>query len=293
MSTFAVLGATGRMGGATARALLKRGHSVRALTRNPDSRVARSLSSSGAEVIPTDMGSVESLVGAFAGVEGVFNVQPAFDAKGRHRFEEELRQGTNVAKALQQARVDHVVYGSAGGGEPSGIAHFDVKLQIEAALRSSCPNVTVLRPAPFMELMTDPSFVPALSTWGAEPKVAGWDTPLPWVAVADIGEVAARALLRPGELGNRELVLAADIRSLREARRLFVSITGRAPRGVPIPVWLFRRMVGDELVQMWSFLRDLGEAKKLDTAVMRSIHPEALTLETWIRTHRAPMAGNP
>ena len=59
MSTFAVLGATGRMGGATARALLKRGHSVRALTRNPDSRVARSLSASGAEVLATDMGSVE------------------------------------------------------------------------------------------------------------------------------------------------------------------------------------------------------------------------------------------
>ena len=52
-------------------------------------------------------------------------------------------------------------------------------------------------------------------------------------------------------------------------------------------------MVGDELVQMWSLLRDLGEAKKLDTAVLRSIHPEALTLETWIRIHRAPMAGNP
>jgi nucleoside-diphosphate-sugar epimerase len=37
MSTFAVLGATGRVGGATAHALLKRGHAVRALTRNPDS----------------------------------------------------------------------------------------------------------------------------------------------------------------------------------------------------------------------------------------------------------------
>jgi uncharacterized protein YbjT (DUF2867 family) len=238
------------------------------------------------------MGSVESLVGAFRGVEGVLNVQPAFDARGRHRLEEELRQGTNVAQALREAGVGHVVYGSAGAGEPTGIPHFDVKLQVEAALRSSCPKVTVLRPAPFMELMTDPAFVPHLSTWGAEPKVVGWDTALPWVAVEDIGAVAARALLRPEELGGRELALAGDIRSLREARRLFASITGRAPRGVPVPVWLFRKMAGDELVRMWSFLRDLGEAKQLDPAVLRSIHPEALTLEAWLRANQAPAAGD-
>lgn len=36
MPTFAVLGASGRMGGATARKLLARGHKVRALSRNLD-----------------------------------------------------------------------------------------------------------------------------------------------------------------------------------------------------------------------------------------------------------------
>jgi uncharacterized protein YbjT (DUF2867 family) len=36
-----VTGATGQQGGAVARALLSRGHSVKALTRKPDSDAAR------------------------------------------------------------------------------------------------------------------------------------------------------------------------------------------------------------------------------------------------------------
>jgi uncharacterized protein YbjT (DUF2867 family) len=57
MAIFAVLGVTGRTGGATARALLKRGHAVRALTRNPDSTAARGLSSLGATLVHADMSS--------------------------------------------------------------------------------------------------------------------------------------------------------------------------------------------------------------------------------------------
>ena len=45
--TFAVVGATGRQGGATARALLEAGASVRALTRDPNSESAQALAASG------------------------------------------------------------------------------------------------------------------------------------------------------------------------------------------------------------------------------------------------------
>src|ERR1700736_605870 len=45
-----VTGATGQQGGAVARALLSRGHRVKALTRKPDSEAARRLASAGARV---------------------------------------------------------------------------------------------------------------------------------------------------------------------------------------------------------------------------------------------------
>jgi uncharacterized protein YbjT (DUF2867 family) len=283
MSLFAVLGATGRMGGATVRRLLSLGHNVRALTRNPDSAPVQVLVALGSEIVFADMTSAESLARAFAGTDGVFNVQPAFDARGRYQFEIEVQQGKMVADALRRAGIGHVVYGSAGPGTHTGIPHFDAKIQIESALRAACQKVTVLRPAPFMELMTDTGFSPWLSTWGVEPKVTGWDTPKPWIAVHDIGEVAALALSRPEELGGQELFLAGDVLSLRKARDLFATITGRPPRGLALPVWLFRRMVGDELVQMWTFIRERGSNLKLDPTFLRSVHPGALTVEQWLR----------
>jgi uncharacterized protein YbjT (DUF2867 family) len=189
----------------------------------------------------------------------------------------------NVAKALHGAEVDHVVFSSAGTGAPTGISHLDVKIEIEAALAAACGRTTVLQPAPFMELMTDPTFAPHLGTWGAEPTVMGWNTPIPWIAVQDIGEVATLALVELDRLGGRTIGLVGDIRSLKEARDLFASITGRPPRCIPLPVWLFKRMVGDDLVRMWAFIRDHYEELQLDPGVLRSIHPEALTVEQWIR----------
>ena len=150
-------------------------------------------------------------------------MQPGFDTRGRYHFDAEVHQGKTVAEALRRAGIGHVVYGSAGTGTRTGIPHFDAKIEIEAALRAACPIVTVLRPAPFMELMTDEGFAPRLSTWGVEPKVMGWDTPKPWIAVDDIGEVAALALSRPDEMGGRELFLAGDVLSLRKARDLFAT----------------------------------------------------------------------
>lgn len=137
----------------------------------------RALAAGGAENVLANMASADSLAQAFAGADGVFNVQPAFDARGRYHFDIEVQQGKAVAEALRRAGIGHVVYGSAGTGEHTGIPHFDAKIEIEAALRSACPRVSVLRPAPFMELMTDADYMPQFSTWGVEPKVTGWDTP--------------------------------------------------------------------------------------------------------------------
>jgi len=45
-----VTGATGNQGGAVVRALLKQGHQVRALTRNPASPAARRLAEQGVQI---------------------------------------------------------------------------------------------------------------------------------------------------------------------------------------------------------------------------------------------------
>src|SRR5919202_4904209 len=233
--TVIVTGATGRQGGAVARHLLREGWRVRALTRDPTSKKARALRALGAEVVRGDMADLASLLPAFRGGYGVFSVQnPSISgALG------ELRQGTTVADAAQQAGVRHLVYASAGPGVPgTGVLQWDLKLDIEAHLRRLGLPVTVLRPTALMELMTDPAFYPAASTWHVMPKLAGGETPIPWIAATDIGAIAARAFADPDRFLGQELRLASDVRSVEECRAIYRRVLGKAPPRWPLPVWL-------------------------------------------------------
>ena len=117
----AVCGATGRQGGSVARSLLGHGRSVRALTRDAAGKDARVLADLGAEVVRADMSDAASLRGAFEGVAGVYSVQNGI-ASG---FDEEVRQGRNVADAAAAASVRHLVYASAGFGRETGVPSWD------------------------------------------------------------------------------------------------------------------------------------------------------------------------
>lgn len=267
-----VLGATGRTGGATARRLLEHGVAVRALTRDPDGAAARALSNAGADVVAADMDDEESLERALVGATRLFNVQPAYDARGRYQGDLELAQGAAVARAAATVGVEHVVQLAAGRGEPTGLAHFDAKLTIRRAFEDNGIAVTAIHPGPFMELMVDRSFAPALSVWGVEPRIVGWDRPLPWVALDDIGRTAADSLLGPIPAQGETVELIGDVRSLRECRRL-LSASGRRPRRVPIPTAVFRAMVGEELIEMWRWITTLDEIP---------ITPGLIDVPTWI-----------
>ena len=268
----AVLGATGRTGGSTVRHLRERGVEVRALTRDPAGPSGDDLRQLGAEVQPADMDDEQSLREALQGVRRLFNVQPAYDQRGRYQGATELAQGETVARAAAAVGVDHVVQLSAGRGEPTGVPHFDAKLTIRQGFEDRGITVTALHPGPFMELMVDRSFAPALSVWGVEPRIVGWDRPVPWVALDDIGRRAADALIGPVPDRSTAVELIGDVRSLGDCRRLLTE-AGRRPRRVPIPTWLFRAMVGDEFVQMWQWLTAIDQIP---------VTPGLLDVPAWI-----------
>jgi len=75
-----VTGATGQQGGAVARELLARKHTVRAMTRTPEGEAARALARQGAEVVKGDLNDAESLRRALQGAWGVFAVQNTWEA---------------------------------------------------------------------------------------------------------------------------------------------------------------------------------------------------------------------
>jgi uncharacterized protein YbjT (DUF2867 family) len=275
--TIAVVGATGRQGGQVVRFLLADGWRVRAITRKPGSRNAALLKERGADVFEADLEDAKSLDSAFAGAHGVFSMQ----APRPGSIEIEIRQGTNAARAAERAGVRHVVYGSAGPGEEkTGIEQWDAKLEVARRMKELGLPLTVLRPMAFMELMVDPSFYPQSSTWYTMPKLAGLDCRIPWLSVRDLGAIAAKAFADPGSFIGEELRLAADVKSLAECRAIYRDVKNKNPPRLPMPLFVFRKFVGDDVLNMWRWLR--VNPVDLDTGPTYEIHPEAVDVRTWL-----------
>ena len=283
--TIAVCGATGRQGGALARHALERGWHVRALTRRADRPPAKELAARGAEVVVADMDDPATLRAAFEGVDGVFSVQNGLV----NGFEREVAQGKAVADAAAAAGVSHLVYASAGlGRRDTGVPSWNAKVEVEDHLATLDVPTTVLRPMAFMELMTDKAFYPAVGTWRIWPRLMGDDRPVVWLAVDDLGAIAAQVFSQPDQFAGQVLTLAADVVSLAECRDAYREIVGRPPRTVPMPEWLLDRFTRKDVTTMWRWLRT-GEYP-LDVAPTRALLPSALTVRAWLERTVGPRA---
>ena len=283
-----IFGATGNIGGAAARELLKRGWQVRAVTRTPESDKALILSELGAEVVQGDMDNRTSLEKVFDGMPQVFSVQNWMTSG----IEGEIRQGKLVADVARSVGVEHLVYGSAGTGDQhSGIPHFDNKVVVEDYMRELELPFTIVRPVPFMELLSEKEFYPAMGAWGAEPKVLGWDRPIPWVAVRDIGIAISNIFDGPKTWIGRDVTLCGDVRTLGESKAIFTAIDGKKPRRIPLPLWLFGKMAGDEFIDMWEWMDDWidewGASGLWEIAeASREVCPDMLDMESWLKMKR-------
>jgi len=277
----AVTGATGLQGGAVTRHLLEEGWRVRALTRAPGRKRARSIAALGAEVVRADMDDPASLERAFDGVSGVFGVQNHHISG----YDGELAQGRTVTDAALRMGVRHVVYAAAGVGRPgTGIGSWDIKEQIIRYMRGRDLPVTILRPMAFMELMTASKFFPAASPWHVMPELMGAGRPVGWLAVDDLAVIALKVFGDRDRFVGRDLMLAADVLSISECRKLWREVMGRPPRRIPMPVWLFERFVGTDETTMWRWLR--SNDIDLNTQPARELHPRALSVAAWLSRQR-------
>ena len=144
--------------------------------------------------------------------------------------------------------------------------------------------VTLLRPMAFMELMTDKTFFPAVSTWHLMPKLMGADRPVPWLCLDDLGAIAAQVFANPDRFIGQDIKLASEVQPLRECSAIWRDVMGRSPRRFPMPVWAFERFVGTDLTTMWRWLRT-GHFD-IDTSQTHAILPTAATVRQWLIRHR-------
>ena len=279
--TFVVTGATGRQGSAVVRHLRQAGAHVRALTRNPQSKKAKQIAVLGAELVTGDMVKPETLQTLFQDAAGVYSVQNPYTSS----FAAEIQQGKNVADAAKIAGVPHIIQGSAGIGKPTGVPSWDSKLEIEEYIRSLGLSLTILRPMAFMELLTDPGFYPMAAAFHTMPKLMGADKKVPWLAIDDLGAIATKAFADPTKYIGLDLKLASDLRTINEVRAIYQEVLGKKAPHFPMPLFLFRRFTGDDLILMYQYLR--MATLDVNTNTTYTILPDAHTVRSWLAEQKS------
>lgn len=236
-----VTGATGKQGGATARALLAAGVPVRALIRDPATGPARALAALGAELVSGDLRDRDSLTRAAAGARSVFSIQQAPLTASGFDFSGEFDQAVNLLEGARAAGVSQFVHTSVSGAgrhtEIPGWAEgrwdavapsLNTKQAIEEQVRAAgFARWTILKPGFFMEnLLPEMSFLFPRGISGGLVSVLKPDTRLSLVAVADIGRAAAATVADPERFHRVELELASDYLSMSEIAEILSAALG-------------------------------------------------------------------
>ncbi|MFI7539117.1 NmrA/HSCARG family protein [Streptosporangium sp. NPDC049376] len=267
-----VTGATGKQGGAVARALLAAGTPVRVLLRDPESEPARAVLALGAEPVLGDLDDPASLTAAVTGVRGVFSVQLP-DLTNLMSDGEAVR-GRNLVEAARAAGVAQFVHTSVSGAGDEVRAvpgwtpdewsrhYWASKAHVDDLVRTAgFPHWTILKPATFMENLLGRSYM--FGDWAEQGFVTAFakDTRLSLVAVPDIGAAAAAAFADPARFTGADVELAGDLLTMTEIAEILSGVLGRT---VEAPVLSAEQAVARGLppmmVNMQQQMNVLGQA---------------------------------
>jgi uncharacterized protein YbjT (DUF2867 family) len=201
---YAVMGITGRVGGAIAENLLAQGEQIRAIVRNPEK--AAGWKAQGAEIAVADVDDPNALASAFEGTDGVFlMVPPNFvPAPG---FPETRKTLASYHAALAKALPKKAVYLSSIGAErTSGLGLITSSHLLEQTLGDLPIAHAFLRAGWFME-----NHAWDVTTAKSEGRIFSnlypLDRKFSLVATADIGKAGAD-VLRQQWTGTRYIEVA-------------------------------------------------------------------------------------
>jgi NAD(P)H dehydrogenase (quinone) len=228
---YAIMGITGQIGGVVGRVLLAANQPVRAVVR--DAGKGRAWADRGCEVALATIEDAASLTTAFRGAEGVFVLVPSsFDPTPG--FPEARTIGVTLRAALEAASPARVVYVSTIGAQATQSNLLTQHMIIEEALGTLPLPITFLRPAWLMENCSwdvDPARAQGVIPSFLQPL----DKPVPMVATADIGRLAA-SLLQENWTGHRVVELEGPRRvTPNEIAAAFAELLHRPVRMEAVP----------------------------------------------------------
>lgn len=281
-----VTGATGAQGGGLAHFLKKRGKfSVRALTRDPDSKKAAALKEEGAEVVKGDLDDKESLMKAMEGCYGVFGVTNFWE-----HFEKEKEQGVNLINAVKESNIQHFILSTLPSVKKISknalsSPHFDIKAELEEYARSLNLNVTFVHMAFYFE-----NFIYFFKLEKGEDGnyhvgFPQGETPLGGVAAGDIGAVVASVFENRDEYLGKSIRIVADARPMAEYTRLMSEKIGVKVIYDYIPRETFAGFGfpgASDLADMFEFYRLHLTDESGAIAETKKIYPQVRNFETWL-----------
>jgi uncharacterized protein YbjT (DUF2867 family) len=228
---FAITGTTGNVGGEVARNLLAANQPVRAVVR--DLHKGKSWAQRGCDLVGADINDVTTLASAFKGAEGVFLlVPPNFDPSPD--FREARAMAATLRSALDAARPSRVVYLSTIGAQATQSNLLTQHTIIEQELGWLSMPITFLRPGWFMENSIW-DVAPAIRNGVIPSLLQPLDKPVPMVATADVGRLAAE-LLQETWTGHRVVELEGPHRvTPNEIAATFTELLGKPVRMEVVP----------------------------------------------------------
>jgi len=222
---YVVMSATGNIGSKLANILLNKGEKVRVIGRSSE-RLAPFVAQ-GAQAAIGDVSDAVFLTNAFKGADAVFALIPPNYTADDFRAEYNA-VGANIAKAIQESGVKHVLFVSSVGAELPGKTGVVKGLRdVEQRLNKlDGVNILHLRPTYFMEnLLANIGMIKNMGINGGD--IRG-DVKFAMIATKDIAPVAADHLVKKDFSGKavHALLGERDI-SMHEATKIFGEKIGK------------------------------------------------------------------
>ena len=291
---FTVFGATGQQGGAVARALLRgKGHTVRAVTRNPDNTKAKELQVRGAEIVQVkNMDDVASLETAVKGAYGVFLVTNYWGMLGENSetaYDREIAQGKAVGDLCKKFGVKHLVYSGLEVvkdiiGKPC--LHFDAKGIVERYLdKTGVPNTSTRYAYYYENFITFSQ--PQKNDDGTYSLTGPMKGAMDAVSVEDAGTAVAAIFDNPSEYIGKKIGFSGDKLTFTEYAAIISKVTGKTVTYNQVPYEVFAKFPfpsAEDMVNMFEFY-DIGNPDR-SVEKTRKLNPATLTFQQWAEKNK-------
>ena len=279
-----VAGATGNVGPTLVEHLLRSGHAVRVLARDPQK--ATRLFGSRVEIVQGDLGDPASLAPAFRDVASAFVTTSPTPMLGE--------QEIPFIDAARAAKLERLVKLSGFGIEFSTDRIHAAHARSEQRLRASGLPSVILRPVVYLSNLL---FDAAAIKTGKLPSIFR-DGRISLVDPRDVAEVAARALLEPAYAGQTWEFGGPEALSYDDVAATFTRVLGRRVEHVRLEDATFEAAALQsglpefvvEAITSTATAAQSGKYEVNDDVVRRVLGRRASSLAAWIARQRDAFA---